>query len=354
MKDSIATVLLRSTRRLSSKLKFAAVSTLKNLPIFGVLYYSLISGAFWREQRAVLAGREQYSRQLRELKSTSALLRRNTHRLEKGLIMRPQKPVFASNYIGETVDIFGRANSLNDYDRDELQWSADVLAAFFDAVPEGLNTTVDASRHAFERIDFSSAHQNRVPYKYACLPDRTITITDLEILFQRRRSVRWFQDKPVDEHLLREAARLAAYAPSACNRLPYKFVIANGAPLAHQLAALANGTPGWAHNIPCTVAVVGDLSAYFAEHDRHLIYIDAALASMQFMQACDALGLASCPINWPDIESNERAIREFLRLSDSQRTVMLIAVGYADPEGLIPYSEKKPVDLMAQFLTLSE
>ena len=105
MKDSIATVLLRSTRRLSSKLKFAAVSTLKNLPIFGVLYYSLISGAFWREQRAVLAGREQYSRQLRELKSTSALLRRNTHRLEKGLIMRPQKPVFASNYIGETVDI---------------------------------------------------------------------------------------------------------------------------------------------------------------------------------------------------------------------------------------------------------
>ena len=350
MKYFIATSLLPPARQLRSKLKFAVFSTLKTLPMFGVFYYSFISGAFWREQRAVLAGREQYSRQLRELKSTSALLRRNTHRLEKGLIMRPQKPVFAANYIGETVDIFQRANSLNSYDRDELQWSADVLTAFFDAVPAGLNAAVDEARYMFERVDRSNAPQNRVPYKYACLPEPKITVKDLETLFQRRRSVRWFRETAVDDDLLREAARLAAYAPSACNRLPYKFVIANGEPIASQLAALANGTPGWAHNIPCTVAVVGDLSAYFAEHDRHLIYIDAALASMQFMQACDTLGLATCPINWPDIKSNEENIRKFLRLSDSQRTVMLIAVGYADPEGLIPYSEKKAVNSITQFL----
>ena len=350
MKHLISNATSLSFQELRRKLRFAVVSLLKDFRVFGVLYYALFSGEFWREQRAVLAGREQYSRQLRELKSTSALLRRNTHRLEKGLIMRPQKPVFAANYICETVDIFVRANRLPAFDQDELQWSADVILAFFEAVPAGLDATVDKARGVFEQGKLVRAYEARVPYKYSDLPETTLSMEELETLFRRRRSVRWFQNKSVSNEMLQEAARLAAYAPSACNRLPYKFIIANSAPLAYELASLANGTPGWAHNIPCTVAVVGDLSAYFAERDRHLIYIDAALASMQFMQACDRLGLATCPINWPDIEVNERNIRSLLNLTDSQRTVMLIAVGYADPDGLIPYSEKKSVASITEFL----
>lgn len=317
----------------------------------GSLYYATMSSEFRREQSAVLAGREQYIRELTELRSTSALLRRNTHRLEKGLIMRPRKAVFGANYITETVAIFRRASEAGSFDPNELQWSFDVISAFFDAVEVGRNSTIDEARSVFEQLAADLATENRVPYRHADLPPSEISFEQLEVLFRRRRSVRWFQDKPVSEALLKEAVRVAAYAPSACNRLPYQFVVANGPELAPKLAGLANGTPGWAQNIPCTIAVVGDLSAYFAERDRHLIYIDGALASMQFMQACDTLGLASCPINWPDIKENELAIRKLLRLSDSQRTVMLIAVGYADPEGLIPFSEKKSPESLTRFLS---
>jgi nitroreductase len=131
-------------------------------------------------------------------------------------------------------------------------------------------------------------------------------------------------------------------APSACNRQPFKFIQLSGADAA-TAAGFAMGTTGFAAQIPTLLVVVGDLSAYPAERDRHVIYIDGALASMQLMLALDTLGLASCPINWPDVERLERKMDKFLQLQPWQRPVMLIAVGYPDPTGGIPFSAKKSV-----------
>jgi nitroreductase len=89
--------------------------------------------------------------------------------------------------------------------------------------------------------------------------------------------------------------------------------------------------------------VVADLSAYPFEKDRHIIYIDSALASMQFILAVETQGLNSCAINWPDVERHEREMSERLGLEPYQRPVMLIAVGYADEKGLVPFSEKRVV-----------
>lgn len=346
MKKFIPEAIKPFARASRDKFKQSAFYLMRRFPVLGALYYATFSAEFRREQRAVLAGRAQYIRELSELRSTSALLRRNTHRLEKGLIMRPRREVFGANYITETVNIYCRASEVTSFDPDELQWSFDVITAFFRAVEAGKSPVVDKARLLFQQVSSDKVAKNRVPYLRADLPQTEVSFEQLEILFKRRRSVRWFENKPVSEEVLNEAVRVAAYAPSACNRLPYQFLVANGSTAATRLASLANGTPGWAENIPCTIAVVGDLSAYFAERDRHLIYIDGALASMQLMLALDRLGLDSCPVNWPDIEENEKAIRGLLKLTDSQRVVMLIAVGYGDPQGLIPYSEKKSVEAL--------
>src|SRR5690606_16867538 len=107
------------------------------------------------------------------------------------------------------------------------------------------------------------------------------------------------------------------------------------------IANCAGGTSGFAENLTSIVAVVGDLSAYPYERDRHLIYIDGSLAAMQLMLALETLGLSTCSINWPEINANERKIRKVIKLKDYERVVMLLAVGYADQTGGIPYSQKK-------------
>lgn len=67
------------------------------------IYYALFSCQFSREHKAVLAGKAAYQQSLKDIGETSVLLRRNIHRLEKGLIMQPRRDVFAENFIGETV-----------------------------------------------------------------------------------------------------------------------------------------------------------------------------------------------------------------------------------------------------------
>jgi nitroreductase len=71
---------------------------------------------------------------------------------------------------------------------------------------------------------------------------------------------------------------------------------------------------------------------------------------MQMMLSAETLGLSTCPINWPDLEAAEKKIARLLPLPSYQRVIMLMAVGYADPSGGIPYSQKKPPDELLNFV----
>ena len=104
------------------------------------------------------------------------------------------------------------------------------------------------------------------------------------------------------------------------------------------------GTRGFSENIQALAVIVGDLSCYPKEQDRHLIYIDGGLIAMQFMLALESLGLSSCPINWPDIERFEKKLARRLELEIYQRPIMLIAIGYADADSGVPFSQKKSSD----------
>lgn len=307
-----------------------------------IVYFACFNRAFRREQAAVLAGRLEYRRQLDQMNTSSALLRRNIHRLEKGLIMRPRRVVFAEDYILETVRCFVTNHQV--LEKIEFIWARHVLELYFSVVT-GRGDIIKA-RHLFFSVSTIPVKLIQttpsVPYAYAELPAQSVSYEHLERLCQRRRSVRWFLSEPVPQGMLEQAVQVAALAPSACNRQPFQFIQLKGQD-AVTVAGFAMGTAGFAEQIPTLLVVLGDLSAYPSERDRHVIYIDGALASMQLMLALDTLGLASCPINWPDVEGIEQKMDAFLQLKPWQRPVMLIAVGYPDPTGGIPFSAKKTV-----------
>jgi nitroreductase len=173
-----------------------------------------------------------------------------------------------------------------------------------------------------------------------------VSFEDLQKLFRRRRSVRWFLQEPVPIELIYKAIDAAAQAPSACNRQPFRFIVATKPEWVSQIADCPGGAAGFSQQLPAIIVVVGDLSAYPFERDRHLIYIDASLANMQLMLAAETLGLATCPINWPDMEVAEKRIGKLIDLPAHERVVMLIAIGYGDPDSGVPYSQKKQCDLL--------
>ncbi|WP_353961444.1 nitroreductase family protein [Mycolicibacterium tokaiense] len=75
----------------------------------------------------------------------------------------------------------------------------------------------------------------------------------------------------------------------------------------------------------------------------------ARLAAMSFIYALETMGLSSCAINWPTWSPRRSAMAKLLGLEPDERVIMLIAVGYADPEGLIPYSQKLALDRVRSY-----
>ncbi|WP_338293714.1 nitroreductase family protein [Planctobacterium marinum] len=305
------------------------------------LYYGLFSSEFGRECQSVLQGKIRYHESHRSYDmGNSALLRRNVHRLEKGLIMQPRKPSFAANYIEETVRAYEGMCSSSEFCGEERSWAHDVLNAYFNVVKD--TPPIKRARETFQRIE-SLELKAYIPYSHSDKTKTDISTEQLHNLFLQRRSTRWFKPDNVEQEKVDKAIELASLAPSACNRQPFSFYVAQDQKDAVEIAKMAGGTGGFAENIPVLIAVVGDLSAYPFERDRHLIYIDGSLAAMQLMLAFETLGLSTCPINWPDVEVREKQIINKLKLQCDQRVIMLIAVGYGDGDGMIPFSSKKTV-----------
>lgn len=152
-------------------------------------------------------------------------------------------------------------------------------------------------------------------------------------VMQARRSCRRYEAaRPVPRPLLDRCVEAARLAPSACNRQPWRLVIADAADIVARFRAEARkpGIPHpWWDQVPVFVALCARLdllthrvAPLFSGIPYHLI--DLGIAGEHFVLAAEALGLGTCWIGWFD----ERAVQRILGLPRSQRVVSLLAVGW--------------------------
>ena len=142
------------------------LSFLATAQIFSSFYYALISSAFRRETYGVIYGKLKYYENLNSSLGSSYLLRRNIHRLEKGLIMKPRRDIFALDYIEETLESYKYSLENKDKtgnEKAELQWAHDVLKEYFRVV--GDHPRINQSRLTFLSLHYDDGDKNYVPYK---------------------------------------------------------------------------------------------------------------------------------------------------------------------------------------------
>ncbi len=332
-----------------SKLKYGIIKTISYSSILTSIYFAL-SPSYRREQRALVSGLLSHMKELKQ-DSSFFLLRRNIHRIEKGLVMPDRRPLFAVEYIGETVDYYAKClEKCNDKTAPrEFDWATDVLHQYFDSVSN--HPYVERARESFLKV--APEPGESVPYKRGTKV-APVKYDELLALSGQRKSVRNFLQKPVPRTLVDKALEIAALSPSSCNRQPMHYRIYDEGPLLREIARLPLGTAGFSENIPMICALTGDLSAYFYERDRHSIYVDGCLSAMLFMLALETVGLASCPLNWAEIDSRDRAFEKIASLPPHERAIMFIAIGYPDPEGKVAYSEKKDLDALRSYNKAAE
>ncbi|WP_454043153.1 nitroreductase family protein [Cellulosimicrobium sp. Marseille-Q8652] len=356
-KDALA---VPAVRRTYEKTTLGVLQVFGSNRVTATLYSVPGLGTFNREQYGILAGRRAYYRNLSRARRSHVELRRNVHRLEKGILMEPRRDVFARDYVEETVAFYaqavqGRAGGTG-IDDVELQWAHAVLSEYFSIVRHG-EPAIDRARQVFEAQPVPEdvvVDRPLFPYPHADIKRSDVSYDDLLALANQRRSVRWFEDRPVPRELVDKALLVGREAPTACNRLPYEFLVFDDPEAVQKVASIPFGAGGYGHQIPTVIVVKGRFDSYFSPRDRHVPYVDASLAAMGFMLALETLGLASSVINWPDFEPLEMKMQKVLGLEPYERVVFLIAVGFPRSDALVASSPKKSLDVMRSFNALAE
>ena len=157
----------------------------------------------------------------------------------------------------------------------------------------------------------------------------------MEDIFSSRRSIRRFQDRPVEPDTLSEVLEAARKAPSWGNLQCWELVIVQAAADKKKLAGLLsakNPATKCMESAPVVIAVCGNplKSGYYKEEQvtryQHWFLYDLGLISQNICLKAHALGLGSVIVGSFDHDAAEK----LLHIPPGYELVALIPLGYPD------------------------
>ena len=146
-----------------------------------------------------------------------------------------------------------------------------------------------------------------------------------------RRSVRKYQDKPIDKDTIREIIKAAQYSPTAHNRQPWEFLVVDDREILANLRHIQRWT-SFAKDAACVVFVCGDIDKSFNRNKDDekwsCIDVDCAIATENLMLAAWAKGIGSCYCGAAPMQKVVDALKEHLNLPDNIRPFAIVPMGY--------------------------
>lgn len=293
--------------------------------LFLIKVYYFFTRDFDREIEYVHMGRIESLSSRYQGESGNPNLRRQLHRIEKGLNRPDRRSKFGSEPFDSVYNEFKKIKNLEKIDKNEIAWMIEVLTAY-----QPYSSITD---HVSEILDvLKKTEKKYYTRNYA---------TFLEELIVKRRSTRYFIDKEIDLKLICNTIEVAKEAPTACNRQPYSIHLINNKLIKEKIVNMAPGTAGFGDDIPLLAVVVGHASSFRFSRDRHLINFDSGLFVSQTILLLEEKGLNTCICNWtPDLKIDNAAIK-LLGLDKSKTIMCLLAIGYGDQNLSRPLSYKK-------------
>jgi len=154
---------------------------------------------------------------------------------------------------------------------------------------------------------------------------------DIFQVMRDRRSIRRYQDVPVDNDKIEQVLEAARLAPSWKNMQCWRFLVVREQSARELLlGAIPEDNPGKKAiaAAPVSILVCADPSESDVENGIPYFVADTAIAFEHLCLAAHALGLGTCWIGWYD----ERKIKQALGVPEHIRVVGMTPLGYPDQQ----------------------
>jgi nitroreductase len=162
-------------------------------------------------------------------------------------------------------------------------------------------------------------------------------------LLRKRRSIRSFQDTPIEEEKVKLLLEAVLRAPSSRSLNPWEFVVVTRPDILKSLSVAKPHGAAFVKNAQLAIAVCADPA-------RCDVWVeDCSIAAIILQLQATDLGLGSC---WAQIRKREfddkksagERASEILSLKEGMEVLSIIAIGYAAKEVAGHPKESLPVD----------
>jgi len=142
-------------------------------------------------------------------------------------------------------------------------------------------------------------------------------------VIKKRRSIRKYQDKPVEEDKLQRILEATRLAPSAANRQPWEFVVIKTEKIKKEFKKAYDRE--WFWQAPLVICACGLKNEAWKRFDgKSYLDVDIAIAMDHLILAATAEGLGTCWI----AAFNPYEVKRILGLSDDMEPIVLTPLGY--------------------------
>ena len=144
---------------------------------------------------------------------------------------------------------------------------------------------------------------------------------ELDTVIKKRRSIRIFQDQPVEKKVIKLLIDAAIHAPSACNIQGWKFIVVDDIKIKNKLVDF--GGAQTIKKAPLGILVLYDNRSKEIER---MDYIQSAAAAIQnLLLKATELGLGSC---WICHLPTNKNLRKIFKVPDHFSPIAYILLGY--------------------------
>lgn len=169
---------------------------------------------------------------------------------------------------------------------------------------------------------------------------------DIFETIKNRRSVRVFQDKPVEKELIEKLIEAGVQAPSSCNVQGWRFIVIDNQETKNKI--VDNGGSVLIEKTPVGILVVYDNRTRNLEYKD---YIQSAAAAMQnIFLSTTALGLGCC---WINHLPTQRILRKMFEIPNYFSPIGFLMIGYPKHTP-IPVARKYHLDQIVSYNTFGK
>ncbi len=144
-------------------------------------------------------------------------------------------------------------------------------------------------------------------------------------VIKKRRSIRKYKEKPVEDEKLKLILEAGRLAPSARNRQAWRFIVIKDEKIKEKLYKVSKNQK-FLTEAPVVIALVGYPTDYVSSNGNVGHLVDLGIAGEHMVLAATSLGLGTCWV----VAFNQEKVKEILGVPREGHVVALITVGYPD------------------------